>query len=273
MTATPRQLQAARLLLNKGYSKQGAAAIVGNLSQESGNNLRSTFTLTTDHGSQGVAQWRLDRLTKLEKFSEDNNLTVTELSTQLFYLIWELESFYGSLNSMLKSGTRSVANLTANFMQIFERPAAKYANLGNRIRQANAVMADLPVTTTAPITEPVAAGAATIGAAGTAVWAWTQGISGPVIAGLITLAAAAAIILGYWVLNHWRKPSATSVAPAIDNPVDELAMALEEFGVAHDRLQAAEAVLLATRAEGDRLLEQARILRNTGTPVSSGGAQ
>jgi len=261
MTATARQLQAAKLLMSKGYSKNGAAAIVGNLSQESGNNLRSSFTLATDHGSQGIAQWRLDRLTRLEKYSEDRNLTVTELSTQLSYLIWELENFYSSLNSTLKSGTRSIANLTANFMQIFERPAAKYANLDNRIKQAEIVAADLHTSPPESITEPAAAGAAAVGAAATTAWAWTNGISGPLIAGLITMVAAALLVLGYSLLNRWKKPSAVSAAPAIDTPVKELASALEEFTVARTRVDAAEAVILAARAEGDRLLENVKALR------------
>jgi hypothetical protein len=38
-----------------------------------------------------MAKWRLDGLTRLEKFAEDNQLSVTDLMTQMLYLIWELE--------------------------------------------------------------------------------------------------------------------------------------------------------------------------------------
>jgi len=111
-----------KLCITNGYAVNGSAAIVGNLSQEVGPHLPTRFTLVTDHGSQGLAQWRLSRLVELENWAEQKNLPVTDMKTQMGFLFFELERDYPALNKMLKEGTRPIANLTADFMLWFERP-------------------------------------------------------------------------------------------------------------------------------------------------------
>jgi Phage tail lysozyme len=274
---TARQLEATKFLVSKGYCYKdqqgrlvvdGSAAIVGNLSQESGNNLDATVhRRVADHGSGGIAEWRLDRLTRLEKFAEDHGLNVADLKTQLLYLIWELDNFYPALNASLKTGGRSIANLTANFMQMFERPSVQYANLDNRIKQANicttAFAADLAAKKP-PVPETIGAGATAAGGAIGAGVAWFAGLSGPVIAGLVTLAAAAAVILGFYLFKRVSQPSVVSVAPSngTSAAVEDLRAAVAEMKAAHDRVEAAKAVLIADRAEGDKLLEEVEGLQN-----------
>ena len=264
-----------KVLVSKGYcykdqqgriNVDGSAAIVGNLSQESGNNLDATVhRRVADHGSGGIAEWRLDRLTRLEKFAEDNRLNVADLTTQLFYLIWELENLYPALNASLKAGGRSVANLTANFMQVFERPAAQYANLHNRVKQANmctvAFAADLAAKKPA-VAETIAAGATAAGSVVGAGAAYSAGLHGPLIAGLITLAVAAALVLAFYLFKRSSHPSVVLAAPSNDatTAIEDLRTALAEMRASKSKVEAAAAVLIADRVEGDKLLEEIKSL-------------
>lgn len=268
-----------KFLVSKGYCYKdaqqrlvvdGSAAIVGNLSQESGTHLDATVhRRVADHGSGGIAEWRLDRLTRLEKFAEDHQLNVADLTTQLLYLIWEMENIYPTLNASLKAGGRTVANLTANFMQVFERPATKYANLDNRIKQANictvAFAADLAAKKP-PIAETVGAGATAAGGVIGAGAAWGAGSHGPLIAGLVTLAVAAALVLGFYLFKRGTHPSVATMTPSGEGgtALDDLRTAVAEMKASKDKVEAAAAVLIADRAEGDRLLDELRTLRGEG---------
>jgi hypothetical protein len=269
-----------KFLVSKGYCYKdqdgrlvvdGSAAIVGNLSQESGNQLDATVhRRVADHGSGGIAEWRLDRLTRLEKFAEDNQLNVADLATQLSYLIWELENIYPSLNASLKAGGRSIANMTANFMQVFERPAAQYANLDNRIKQANictvAFAADL-ATKKPPLGEVIGAGGTAVGGVIGAGAAYGAGLHEAVAAGLLTLAVAAFLVLGFYLLRRANHQSVVIAAPPGDyaTALTDLRMAVAEMRASRSKVEAAAAVLIADRAEGDKLLEEIKSL-NKETP-------
>lgn len=264
---TTRQQTAFNFFLAKGYVREGAAAIVGNLSQESGVNLTSAYTLKTDHGSQGVAQWRLDRLTNLEKFAEANHMNVVDLTTQMLFIIDELTKIYPALNAQLRSGGRSVANLTANFMQIFERPSAQYADLPNRIEQAKRVIAsaqtppghDGPIVT---VPEAVGTGAVATAGAGGAAYAWSNSFSGPLTAALVIFACAALLLLVFYINKRFAKTGAVYAIPMHElGTKDELQAAIDEFKVAGQRLDAAQAVLLIERRSSDDLLLQVKELK------------
>lgn len=141
MAVTARQKTARDYFIAQGYCPAGACAIVGNLVQESGTNLASAYAPIgeRDHGSVGIAQWRLDRKTALEMFG---GATVQTLETQCAFLVHELKTGYPELEIQLHDLKRSVENLTANFCFVFERPNRKLAGLDTRINAAKLLLAD-----------------------------------------------------------------------------------------------------------------------------------
>jgi Phage tail lysozyme len=263
---TPRQAMAMQFFVSHGYSVKGSAAIVGNLSQESTVNLHSGFTARTDHGSQGIAQWRLERLTGLQRFCEQKGLDAQILGSQLLYIEWELKNLprkgLGWLNAMLvQPGQRSIANLTANFSTYFESPSKRYENLDFRIAEATKC-ADtyVPQNNTGPI---AAGGVAATGAIGTTAYVWSQGITGPILAVFVTLSVAAVMLLASFLIK--RKASTTEVinaSPTVTrSALDELMDAIDEFKAIRGRVDAAEAVVLMHRNESDKLLAELKELK------------
>jgi len=260
---TPRQQELMKLLVSKGLHVWGAAAVVGNCSQEVGINLPSKFTLVTDHGSQGIAQWRLVRLTALEQFADDKKLIVTDLATQGLFLLDELAKDYPALDLMMRvPGTRSLANLTANFMVVFERPSYDPAinKLDFRIAQAQICARDFVPPPPAKH-DAIVGGAASIGG-GAVVAAALFGSAGWAIT--VTAIVAVAVILVVAYINYQQRHSAASVAPANAVPAadsaSDLKDAVNELKIAYARVAAAKAVLLSNRQEGDTLLEELKKL-------------
>ena len=268
MSATPRQQSLTAFFITNGYHPYGSAAMVGNFSQEVGINLPTRFTLTTDHGSQGIAQWRLDRLTKLEQFCANRKLNVTELIPQAQFVIWELDNEYPQLNAMLKTpGNRSLANLTANFSGWFERPSKQYENLDNRIKQAKMCLESVkapvtakPATPTPRLEDHIVVGATAIGGVASigAVIGWGTSLS----ALLVTAIVAFLILWAVGYVDKRKKPPVSPVEPAVAPAImpsmpastNELRSALDEMKMAQQRLSAATAVYLLERKESDQLL-------------------
>lgn len=234
--------------------------MIGNFSQEVGRNLPSRFTLITDHGSQGIAQWRLDRLTRMEKFAEDNNLVVTDLITQALYVIWELEQGYKWLNEQLKKpGTRSLANLTANFAHFYERPSQRYENLDHRIREAEICNRDFVPPSPPQVSDgAIHGGAGTIGAGGVAI----ASAFGPTAAFVAVLATAAIILIAVWYTEHRKKAVMTHAQVVVATPTaaSELREAIGDMKTMQERLSAATAVYLMERQESDKLLTELKAL-------------
>ena len=261
---TPRQKELMQLFVSKGLHVNGAGAIVGNCSQEVGINLPSNFTVVTDHGSQGIAQWRLVRLTALEEFANTRQLPLTVLSTQGLFLLQELAQDYPALDTMMRNpGTRTLANLTANFMTVFERPSFDPAinKLDFRIAQAQVCVRDFvpPI----PVKHDLAVGGT--GLVGATAIAGSAYSSGAGTALLVTALVAVALVAVLWYTHRAQSRSAASVAPANALPVtdstQELRAALDELKLAYDKVSAAKAVLLTNRQQGDELL---KLLEQTG---------
>lgn len=158
MTATARQIQAAALFEAQGYPPESAAAFVGNGSQEVGPNLPTAFRgppANLDHGSQGLMQWRLDRLTAYEAFVRTKQPHATgttlwawygRLDYQVEFTALECRTKYPALQTKLMTGG-NVATLTADICWTYERPAQASANLANRVKQAQGVFAASPHVT------------------------------------------------------------------------------------------------------------------------------
>lgn len=74
-------------LTSHGYSPVQAAAIAGNIQQESGGN---PVALNRGEGAYGLIQWRLDRRKALEDFANSRGTTAADPYTQLDFIGHEM---------------------------------------------------------------------------------------------------------------------------------------------------------------------------------------
>jgi hypothetical protein len=128
-----RQAEFGRWFIAAGYPLVSAAAIVGNATQE--NMCLPTTTGPKDHGSDGALQWRAERLVELQAVPNWDTL-----KAQAAFTIHELKRDYKALEADLRAGTKSLATLTANFVDVFERPSIEGRVLDTRIKYAGDAM-------------------------------------------------------------------------------------------------------------------------------------
>lgn len=123
-----------------------SAAATGNSGQE--NLFRPVTAGAKDHGSDGLWQWRLDRLTGpngLQPWCARMGYAWNLMESQVLFMKYEMKMFYTELyNEMINPGSRSLENLTANFMNVYERPNPELAALDKRIEYARAALTMLP---------------------------------------------------------------------------------------------------------------------------------
>jgi hypothetical protein len=81
-------LQLMKGLQERGFTKEEAAAIVGNLWAESG---FSTGATNPTSGAFGLMQWLGGRKARLYSYAEEKGKPVTDLDLQLDYIKWELK--------------------------------------------------------------------------------------------------------------------------------------------------------------------------------------
>jgi hypothetical protein len=135
-----RATEAMTILQSRGYSKEAAAGIVGNLSHESPG---LNPTAMGDGGtSGGIAQWHNERLTALKQFAADKGKPWTDFHTQIDFLDRELQTSEGATGAALK-GAKTAQEAAHAFMS-FERPQGwtpenPAGGLGYSKRVANAV--------------------------------------------------------------------------------------------------------------------------------------
>lgn len=125
-----------------------ACAVAGNGWQE---NLMEPITRgVKDHGSDGLLQWRLDRLENLQRWPDWNTLPV-----QCRYFKAECKSHYPTLwRQLTNPGNRTLENLTANICDMYERPSKAGRKLDARISYAKQVLAAHDAEAPAPIEVP-----------------------------------------------------------------------------------------------------------------------
>jgi Phage tail lysozyme len=128
-------LSAQDYFASRGYHEFGAGAIIGNGCGKSGPNLDSTFDrVHADHGSGGAWEWRdsegSPRKTRLAAFADARAPGLrNDLFIQCEYVMWELHEKFPELDDQLRNpGSRTIANLTANFCWIFEDPRRRLAS-------------------------------------------------------------------------------------------------------------------------------------------------
>src|SRR6185436_19240736 len=110
-----------------GYSKEGAAGIVGNLHAESGFSTSIKGDPTKPGGSRGLAQWDSTRWANMQNWAKKQGLDPNALTTQAGFVDQELRAMPGIRNQLMKATDPSrAADL---FALKFERP--KGAETGN----------------------------------------------------------------------------------------------------------------------------------------------
>lgn len=121
-------------LRDAGYSEIQTAAIIGNLYQESG--LNPTRIESNGEGI-GLVQWSFGRKQNLKNYAKSKGTEWTDLTTQLEFLVKELESsqFYSGYKDTFDN-PYSINEAAEAFCWGFERPNKQYANVANRKNQA-----------------------------------------------------------------------------------------------------------------------------------------
>lgn len=150
-------------LITHGITKEGAAAVMGNMDAESGiqpNNVQdcyegsvgddATYTSNVDSGSYtrdrfvndeagyGLCQWTVsDRKGPLYDYAKDQRASIGDLATQMNYLVLdEFPRLFGSIYTELQS-TTDLNSATERFMRKFENPADQSSSaIQGRINRA-----------------------------------------------------------------------------------------------------------------------------------------
>ena len=105
-------------LLQRGYAPHQAAAIVGNLTQESG--VRPDGVVGDNGTAFGIAQWRGDRFANLQRYAQQNGQDWRSLDAQLGFLDHELNTTEKRAGDALRAApdVRSATRAAISF----ERP-------------------------------------------------------------------------------------------------------------------------------------------------------
>lgn len=169
-------------LMGKGWTREQAAGIVGNLQAESNLKVNSIG----DGGqAYGIAQWHPDRQANFRKVI-GKNIQGSTLQEQLDFLSWELANSEKNAGAWLKNA-KTAEEAAVYFDKFFERSKASmgidirnrstWGNAAKRIKYANAIMGALdtpkadtstPITPTTPSASPssVSGGAVNLGSGG-----------------------------------------------------------------------------------------------------------
>ena len=162
MTIPDRQIKCRDNFLGMGYSLGGASALTGNFVRESGVNLPTAFrTGKLDHGSQGLAQWRLARLTNYKAFVASLHRDLEgdkelwpwygRMDYQCEFVDEELKTDYPLLHAKLCAVGGDAATLAADVCWQYERPSKELSGIADRIAAAKALAVPARPTPTSDV--------------------------------------------------------------------------------------------------------------------------
>lgn len=124
--------EAMQFFMSKGWTKEQAAGIVGNLQAESGANMR-TDAVGDNGKAYGIAQWHPDRQARFkEVYGKD--IRQAGFKEQLEYVNWELNNSERRAGDRLRQ-TTSAEEAAAVVDKFYERSTGQHI----RNRQANAI--------------------------------------------------------------------------------------------------------------------------------------
>jgi hypothetical protein len=149
--------------VKQGWTPVQAAAIVGNLQQESGMGLNSGALNKDDGGpgnhSMGIGQWNRDRLSALQNFAGKQGKSWNDFDTQLAFVQHELNGPESSAAARLKAAG-DIKSATAAFIG-YERPQGWSLQnptaghgFGNRLNNAVALLNGNPNASAGPMDDP-----------------------------------------------------------------------------------------------------------------------
>jgi hypothetical protein len=140
IVCSPNASVAFNYFIGRGLRDYQAAAIVGNLQQESGLNPRLAAMDVNGQMSRGIAMWQPPRWNNLLAFAATTGRDPWALATQLDF-VWE-ELPNAGLDSLLAAPTLEEAVLA--FQDQFERPRKSLAHTDVRISYARAALLSCP---------------------------------------------------------------------------------------------------------------------------------
>jgi hypothetical protein len=123
-------------LQSKGYSREQAAAILGNLVQESGLNTNAVGDSGTAYG---LAQWRGPRQAALRQYAASQGTDPSDYATQLAFIDVELNGSEKKAGAAFKN-TASLEDAVNVFSSKYERPSAKWAANDKRLAAAQQIL-------------------------------------------------------------------------------------------------------------------------------------
>lgn len=155
-------------LLNRGYAPVQAAAIAGNIVQESGGN---PDALNGKEGAHGLLQWRLDRWQGLQDYAKAHGTAPNDPGAQLdfiqqemngpekrsaapFFAAQDVASANSALKNYIRYGDNSEATRLANAKGFLGQSAPAAAPMA---MAGPAAAADAPSTSPAPSEAPAQA--------------------------------------------------------------------------------------------------------------------
>ena len=135
-------------LRDAGYSEIVTAGIMGNISQES---RFKSDSVNSRSGATGICQWLGGRLDGLKRYASSKGVAVTDLDTQIEFLLTEINkgagpaAGYASDALLANKGygrysfkdQTTIEEAVAAFCWTFERPGDDEANIPNRVSEAN----------------------------------------------------------------------------------------------------------------------------------------
>ena len=141
MAADSKALQVYDRLIQHGYSPAAAAGIAGNLKAES--NFDTTVKGKADKTqSYGLAQWNYGRKQGLFDFARKNGRKVSDLDTQVDYIVHELKQPEFEKAAAALKTARTPAEAAVSFMNHYEKPAewAKRQSVQQRMSFAQSIL-------------------------------------------------------------------------------------------------------------------------------------
>ena len=115
-----------------GYNSAAAAGLLANIKAESGFNPN----INGDSGTSfGICQWHASRKTRLINWCENNGMDYKSLAGQLYFLKYELETYYPSVNKYMKGVSNDADgayDAAYYFCYHFEAPANKASKSNSR---------------------------------------------------------------------------------------------------------------------------------------------
>lgn len=158
-----RAQQAFDYFVKQGWTPVQAAAIVGNLQQESGMGLNSGALNRDDGGpgnhSMGIGQWNRDRLAALQAYAASQKKPWNDFETQLGFVQHELGGAESAAAARLRQAN-DIKSATAAFIG-YERPQGWSLKnpmgghgFGNRLNNAVALLNGNPNASAGPMDDP-----------------------------------------------------------------------------------------------------------------------